>query len=112
MKDIFNNIIQKKDFKDPKDIDLLIELCKKYPNFRLPYMLLLHYQPDFFNQEFWKKGEDFLLESKSYLKHYYEGATAQEFGSLNRTLGADNSKKTDQVSILRKFLEKDIPKFI
>jgi hypothetical protein len=112
MKDIFNNIIQKKDFKDPKDIDLLIEICKAYPHFKLPYVLLLNYQPDFFNQEFWKKGEEYLLEAKANLKHYFDGGASLERSHANKPFAVGGSKKIDQRLLLQKFLEKGHPKFI
>ncbi|MCP9761393.1 hypothetical protein [Lacihabitans soyangensis] len=110
--DIFNNLVLKKDFRDQKDADYLISLCKAYPNFKLPFILLLNYQPDFFNQEYWKKGEELILNSKSNWNAYLrvEGAEAHKAGS--KMGGHNNGKCVDQKAILQKYLSKDTPSFI
>ncbi len=108
----FNNLIQKKDFRDPKDIDALLNICKAYPNFKLPYILLLNYQPDFFNHDFWRKGEEFLLQSKSDLKSYFHVENKSENASDSMFRKDFDSQPIDQKSILEKYLTKPIPKFI
>lgn len=110
-KNIFHTIIQKKDFKDQKDVDRLIEICKSYPNFKLPYILLLNYQPDIFNQEFWKKGEEFLLDSKTSVNNYF-GRNKTEKNILSKNSLLSPNHKIDQKSLLSNFLLKANPKFI
>lgn len=108
----FNNLIQKKDFRDQKDIDALLNICKAYPNFKLPYILLLNYQPDIFNHDFWRRGEEILLQSKSDLKSYFQVENKSEKASDSTFRRDFDSKPIDQKSILEKYLTKQIPKFI
>jgi hypothetical protein len=109
---LFNNLVEKKEFRDRKDIDALLNICKAYPNFKLPYILLLNYQPDIFNHDFWAKGEEFLLQSKSDLKSYFqvEKITEKAPDSMPRKDFA--SQAIDQKSILQNFLTNPLPKFI
>ena len=110
--EIFNNLVLKKDFRDQKDIDYLISVCKAYPNFKLPYILLLNYQPDFFNQEFWKKGEEIILSSKSNLNAYLGKDIGEEKIKSNKVLNHSLLTSSDQKTILQQYLAKDTPKFI
>jgi hypothetical protein len=108
----FNNLIQKKDFRDQKDIDALLNICKAYPNFKLPFILLLNYQPDFFNHDFWRKGEEFLLQSKSDLKSYFQEESKSDIALESMFRKDFDAKPIDQKSILEKYLTKQTPKFI
>ena len=109
---LLNNLVEKRDFRDQKDIDALLKICKAYPNFKLPYILLLNYQPDIFNHDFWAKGEEFLLHAKLDLNSYFQKGSISE-KTANSVFRKDlGIQGTDQKSILQKFLTKPIPKFI
>ena len=109
---IFNTILKKKDFKDAKDIDYLLEICKKFPGFDLPHIILLNYHPDIFNQEFWKKGQDLRNHYKFNLQNYFR--TTASSPNLENAVNFTPEKITavDQKSILIEFLNKPKPKFI
>jgi hypothetical protein len=109
---VFNHIVQKKDFKDQKDIDYLIKICKAYPNFKLPYILLLNYQPDFFNHDFWKKGEEIIIQSKNNLSSYFQNDNKTDTSKHLKSLVQDFPKNLDQKTILQNYLTKPLPKFI
>ncbi|MCP9766975.1 hypothetical protein EGI22_03575 [Lacihabitans sp. LS3-19] len=109
---IFNNIIKKKGSKDSKDVDYLLEICKKFPSFDLPHILLLNYQPDIFNQDLWKKGEELSIQYKYNLKHYFEPEHKETANDANGIKNQVNLNSFDQKSILLDFLNKPKPKFI
>jgi hypothetical protein len=109
---VFNNIVQKKDFKDQKDIDYLIQICKAYPSFKLPYILLLNYQPDFFNHDFWKKGEEFIIQSKDNLNGYFQKDYKPASSRHLQPIVYDFPQSLDQKTVLQNFLNKSLPKFI
>ena len=109
---IFNTILKKKDFRDPKDIDYLLEICKKLPGFDLPHIILLNYHPDIFNQEFWKKGEDLRNHYKFNLQNYFRTPASASSFENDRMIKQENITAIDQKSILIEFLNKPKPKFI
>lgn len=109
---IFNTILKKKDYRDPKDVDYLLEICKKFPEFDLPHILLLNYQPDIFNQEVWKKGEDLRNQYNFNLHHYFETPKTESFVENSNSTKPDNLNIIDQKTILEAFLNKPKPKFI
>lgn len=109
---IFNNIVQKKDFKDQKDIDYLIQICKAYPNFKLPYILLLNYQPDFFNHDFWRKGEEIIIQSKNNLNSYFQNDSKADSSKNLKSMVNEFPKDIDQKAVLQNYLMKPLPKFI
>lgn len=110
--DIFNNLVLNKDYSDPKDMEYLITLCQAYPNFKLPYILLLNYEPDFYHREFWKKGEEFIMNSKNNLNPYLGKETVEEWVNLTKNKSNNLEETIDPKDILKQYLSKDVPKFI
>jgi hypothetical protein len=109
---IFNSILKKKDFKGAKDIDYLLEICKKFPGFDLPHIILLNYHPDIFNQEFWKKGEDLRNHYKFNLQNYFRTPVTSPNLEIAENIKQEKITVLDQKSILIEFLNKPKPKFI
>jgi hypothetical protein len=110
--EIFNNLVLKKDFSDAEAIDYLISVCKAYPNFMLPHILLLNYEPDFFHKEFWEKGEEMFLSSKNNLNAFMGKESVEERVILNKIKNNSLVNTVDQKVILLQYLSKDAPKFI
>jgi hypothetical protein len=110
--EIFNNLVLKKDCSDTVAIGYLMSVCQAYPNFILPHILLLNYEPDFFNQEFWKKGEEFVLNSKNNVNAYMGKESVEEEVVANKNKNNNLPNSIDQKVILRQYISKDVPKFI
>ena len=76
--EILNKIVDRQDFRDQKEVDHLLKICREDPDFKQPFILLKNYQPDFFNSEFWKRGEDFEQVSKELFDCYYGNTSLVE----------------------------------
>ena len=113
--EILNKLLEKQDFRDQKDVDCLLGLCKEYPDFKLPFLLLLNYQPDFFNADFWKKGDEFALNSKELFDVYFKKKTINR-PKKNLTFKALFETATDkcniQKEIIKTYLNKPLKRFI